>query len=265
MATKKPTVKTATQEDAAFITTTAREFALSYPDELDDVVKRIQEWLTHPKSEKGLTPLEVIVRKFEEEARAILKKQGHATTIEKLLKLEEENTLYSETGGMLYVNLDITALNAKQVILSAKALREAIKRNQAEEAALAMLKLFSAAVCADLHDTIITGARLKAGQKKEKPPRAALAIKGAIKTLLKEHPKYNYKQLWNYIKTEHGGQEKARRIILHERKYDVFYSHYANEIIELQYHPVTNEIFCNKNITKDRFKKYFYEVKKLAS
>jgi hypothetical protein len=244
--------------------TTASIFAFSCPDDINAIIKRMQEGLTHDKSER--TPLEYILSRFEKDAQKLLEKPGYATTIysKPLHALK-----FCKCGHLIFedtVNLDIKTLNAKQVLLSAKLLREAIKKKQAEKAALEMLKLFSAAICADLYETIMQGAHTKRGQEKRKPSRAAIAIKEAIKDILKEHPNHNHKQLWNYFKINHKGLERAFKATLNNRKHDVYYSDDINEIMEIQYHPIyQGEIVSNKNIGIDRFKKYFHEIKKLAS
>ena len=167
--TKKPTsIYEATSEDADFITSATREFSLGYPDEMDDVLERIQQWLKHPEAEPGLTPLEVILRKLEEEARTVLTSHGYSTNLGELSNLEDENTypVKIEGGGMaLKCDVDIQSLSAKKVLFSALNLRDDIANGKAEEAAIEMMKLIYSAISADMYVAIMTGIRAKTGQR----------------------------------------------------------------------------------------------------
>ena len=198
-----------TLEDADFTRSTTREFSLCYPDELDDILKRLQESLKYPQSEPGLTPLEFILRRFEEEARRILTEHGHPTDLGELLWLEDDHTYPVKTRmrtTALKLDVDIESLSAKRVLFSAQNLRHFIAANEAEQAAIEMMRLTFAAISADMFNVLMTGVRAKQGQKKGgHRPKQKQGIMLAIREVLKQKGQnLSRENLWRYFLKNHN-------------------------------------------------------------
>ena len=223
-------------EDADFINTAAiREFSLGYPDEFDDILFRIKQWLGHPETEKGLTVIEVILRQLERDAQRILRRDQYA-----------EGNIYR--------------LSAQTVLSSATNLREHLRKNEAEQAAIETIRLISAAICADMHDTIVTGLRIQAGQHRgshilNKKKGIVLAIEKALNGLKQENRRISRESLWRYFERHHDINEDQEPIKI--ENYEVFFS--DGRLCQTTY--LGNKTKMN-SIGKDRFFKYVTAIRK---
>ncbi len=234
-ANKAKSIYEATSGDADFISTSVRDLILSYPEEVDDILDRIGQWLTHPQAEKGLTPLGVMIGKLENEARSLL------------------------VG--VDPDANICTISAAKALTSASSLREAIASNDAERAAADMMQFLLSAMRADLYKTLMTGARLKAGQPRGgKRPKIkqgiALYIKKALDGFQADGQDLSANTLWGHLRRHHDidkGQDPEE--IGHHR---IFIS----EGRICQETNLGNQIKL-ESIGKEAFRKTFYRVKKM--
>jgi hypothetical protein len=156
--------------DYRFINSDIREFSLESPDFFNERLKTLQHSLQYDGS--GLTPLEFILRQFEETARKILSDNGYPIDdLSELANMKDGEHFYwmdMKDGGrghhMGIPNLKI--LGAKQVVFSALHLREYVENNDSEEAAIETIRLMFAAFGMELADTAWYGHRKKYVEKK---------------------------------------------------------------------------------------------------
>jgi hypothetical protein len=237
------------REDADFITTATKEFSLTYPHELDDALDRIEEWIKHPQEEPGLTPLEVILRQLEAEARAILAEYGYPTDLDGLWWVDLED----DVAGIL-------VSSAKRVLSCAGNVRQHIANNEMTvEAATEMMRLVFATVCADMHDVIITGVRAKAGRPRggsasTKKRGIILVIKKALKEFEAKGHHLTRKGLWRYFKEHHDIDEGQNPIEI--GNYEIYYS--EGRLVQVSYSGKKSKI---ESISIHRFLKYVTELR----
>lgn len=203
MPKKKPSAYKHTRQDAEFVTSATREFSLAYPDELDDVLERLREWMKHPDTEPGLTPLLHILRVLEKKAEQVLEKLGFDSDLSELFWIQED--------------AGIEAQSAKQVLISAQNLRQAIRENEAERAALEMMRLVFGAIKADMFSVLMTGIRVKQGQTAGgRVPKRKEGIVLAIRKILKTKGPFSREELWRYF-ARHHDQEQGQKVLKVER------------------------------------------------
>ena len=245
-------------EDAEFFNkTTTRDFSTSYPEELDEALERLKEALSHPDSEPGLTQLEFILRRLEKEAKAVLIDHGYPTELDELKGLESEHTypVQLEYGGTAWkCDVDIQSLSARQVLFSAMLLREAVADGEAEQAAIEMMRLIFAAISADLHDTIMQGARARRGQSvggsRGQDQKGYLMAIEEVRKSKGGHVSVEWS--WRHFKDKHHDYENAMDI----GDYEVYY--YAGRL----YQRKDGDIKTERSIAKNTLKRYFSEIRK---
>jgi hypothetical protein len=202
----------------------------------------------------------------EIEKKLITNKMLQANPLAQYLQQSSPNTksiVFSKGNA-----LKITTF--EQLSLAITNLDNLVKEDKDREIVFETFRLLYAALSAGAMEFIEQGVNTKKGQRAKKPPRSASAIKETIKTRLKEHPRYNYIQAWGSYKRNHWGLKNALTVELDGSTYQVFYA--ENALVEIKYFRWTkfkektaDDIDTNKHIGKDRFKKYFDEIRKLSS
>ena len=120
------------------------EFALSYPDEIEEGLERLQDSLDHPEAVKqGLTAVEFLIRKFEEDACRLLESEGEDT--------ESAHILYNDSVDGVRIS------SAKAVIIHAKNLRDAIEENNLDEALIWMMLMTASAIRTEIFEDAMWG------------------------------------------------------------------------------------------------------------
>ena len=139
------------------------ELALSYPDEIEEGLERLQESLHHPESVKqGLTAVEFLIRDFEKYACRLLESEGEDTHI--------SHILYDDDC------LDgVRISSAKAVIIQANNLRYAIEEKNLDEALIRMMLMTAAAIRMEIFEDAMWG--LHSEQYMSKGGRASGAIR----------------------------------------------------------------------------------------
>jgi hypothetical protein len=251
-----------TLEDADFIDKSdIRAFSLE-PDYVDRALEQLADSLTHPQvAEPGLTPLEFLLRRMEDEAKKVLTKHGYPTDLNELLWLESEHTypVKTEHGTTaLKCDVDLQSLSAKRVLFSIDNLRDYIETNDAEKAAIEMMRLLFAAICADLHDTIMQGIRTSGGQARG--GRTGVDKTGylmAIEDLMKSKGgPVSVECFWKHFEEYHKNEENQLEIPTEDGDYQVFY--YEEKLYQRKDGDPTTQ----REIRKGTLKKYFAEVRK---
>ncbi len=151
--------------------TFADGIATSTPSELADSIERLRESLTHPSSERGLTPLRFLLRRLGNEAFQRLHGAGRLKTSADLWLLddgEQENTIELES--------------AKDLLFRAEALIRHLDDGEGtvEDALIEMMRLTASAIRMELHNEAMMGRRGKVVQKfkGEKSARSRIARRG---------------------------------------------------------------------------------------
>jgi hypothetical protein len=124
----------------------ADDIATSSPSEFADSIKRLQDSLTHPNAEKGLTPIRFIVRRLEKEAFEILRKAGLLKVIDDLWLLDDE-----EYEG------DVRIDSAKDVLFRAASMREYLELGRIDDALLDILRLTASAIRMENYEETLHG------------------------------------------------------------------------------------------------------------
>ena len=139
------------------------ELALSYPDEIEEGLERLQESLHHPEAVKqGLTAVEFLIRELEEYACRLLESEGEDTDI--------SHILYDDDC------LDgVRISSAKAVIIHANVLRDAIEEKNLDEALIRMMLMTAAAIRMEIFEDAMWG--LHSEQYMSKGGRASGAIR----------------------------------------------------------------------------------------
>ena len=139
------------------------ELALSYPDEIEAGLERLQDSLDHPESVKqGLTAVEFLIRDFEKYACRLLESEGEDT--------EFSHILYDED------HLDgVRISSAKAVIIHAKNLRDAIEEKNLDEALIRMMSMTAAVMRTEIFEDAMWG--LHSEQHMSKGGRTSGAIR----------------------------------------------------------------------------------------
>ena len=121
------------------------ELALSYPDEIEAGLERLQDSLDHPESVKqGLTAVEFLIRDFEKYACRLLESEGEDT--------EYSHILYDED------HLDgVRISSAKAVIIHAQNLRDAIEEKNLDEALIRMMLMTASAIRMEIFEDAMWG------------------------------------------------------------------------------------------------------------
>ena len=198
--------------DSKFIENATKDFIISYPDEVDDILNHIKEIVTDPQSEQGNTPLKYILRKFEEEARKILKEYHYPQDMVSLCGVLQYGYCDDKNVSDNDIMPDIIVSNAIRVVTYCEHIRDDITNNESEQAAIDMMKLIFAAVAMNVHDELIRGIRQAAGSKSKKPPRSCKGILMAIEKTLrdgkgtgKRKPSTN---LWRYFRNNYTENDR---------------------------------------------------------
>ena len=138
------------------------ELALSYPDEIEEGLERLQDSLDHPEAVKqGLTAVEFLIRKFEEDACRLLESEGEDT--------EYSHIFYN--GSVDGVRIS----SAKAVIIHALNLRDAIEEKNLDEALIRMMLMTAAVIRMEIFEDAMWG--LHSEQHMSKGGRASGAIR----------------------------------------------------------------------------------------
>ena len=139
------------------------ELALSYPDEIEEGLERLQESLHHPEAVKqGLTAVEFLIRELEEYACRLLESEGEDTHI--------SHILYDDDC------LDgVRISSAKAVIIHANVLRDAIEEKNLDEALIRMMLMTAAAIRMEIFEDAMWG--LHSEQHMSKGGLASAAIR----------------------------------------------------------------------------------------
>jgi hypothetical protein len=245
--------------DTKYIKSDAMAFSLEPPETLDRALEQLRESLSHPDTEPGLTPLEFLLRRFEDSAREVLTKNGHPTNRDELGWLIDDHTHPVEAkggGSGLKCDLEIESLSARRVLLSVSNLREDIASNNAESAAIEMMRIMYAAVNSEMFSLTMQGIRTKSGQSKPKPKRAAEGIKLAVAEVLKRTgKKMSQERIWHYLSRHFNKANGQDPLMVGD--YHIFYYEPLNENepdrLE-QEHSLTGE---TKSITKATFFRHY--------
>ena len=136
---------------------------MSYPDEIEEGLERLQDSLDHAEAVKqGLTAVEFLIRKFEEDACRLLEAEGEGTDYPHILNDED--------------HLDgVRISSAKAVIIHAKNLRDAIEEKNLDEALIRMMLMTAAAIRMEIVEDAMWG--LHSEQHMSKGGRASGAIR----------------------------------------------------------------------------------------
>jgi hypothetical protein len=248
-----------------FMTTTTRTFALG-PEYLDEVLEILRENLPYPGDDPGLTPLEYILGQLEKQARKILSSRGYPTDLDELWWLKREHSYpvkFKSGGGGIKCDLDIESRSARTILFSARNLRDDIANNDAESAAIEMMRILFAAFRSEMYQVIMTGIQLKAGQKRGgKKSKKAKGIELAVETLLKNSSKKMSKeQVWRYFK-QHYNMAKSQNpmeIGDYEISFDEFIGSDVPDLL-FEQNKITGK---QKSIKKETFFRHY--MKKLGT
>ncbi len=136
---------------------------MSYPDEIEAGLERLRDSLDHPEAVKqGLTAVEFLIRKFEEDACRLLEAEGEGTDYPHILNDED--------------HLDgVRISSAKAVIIHAKNLRDAIEEKNLDEALRRMMLMTASAIRMEIFEDAMWG--LHSEQHMSKGGRASGAIR----------------------------------------------------------------------------------------
>ena len=136
---------------------------MSYPDEIEEGLERLQESLHHPEAVKqGLTAVEFLIRELEEYACRLLESEGEDTHI--------SHILYDDDC------LDgVRISSAKAVIIHANILRDVIEEKNLDEALIRMMLMTAAAIRMEIFEDAMWG--LHSEQYMSKGGRASGAIR----------------------------------------------------------------------------------------
>lgn len=198
-------------DDLTFLDNRTKDLSFSSPYELERSLERLTESLKRSQTDPGLTPLEFILREFEDEAKKKLEENGLDS--EELTELWR--TLFDpEDFSSLCRSLedDFPSLvsplepsmqlqNAAHVAFCVDRLRNDISKSDVEQTAIDMLKLCFAAVNVNLHEIIIRGIRAKTGPAKGgRTPKKEERFFLVARYALQNSKKKDTLSLWKYLK-----------------------------------------------------------------
>ncbi len=146
--------------------------AFDYPEELIDALDRFQG-----------DKLEFVLKNLESEAEKVLRAEGYDPAL-------------SELPWYDGYEMGVQLAGAKQVLLSAHAIRDLVDRNESALVALEMMLIITAAIKAEVSVCLFEGLAKIKGQSKKKPPRRSLFVIKAINRELDNKKSLTAGNLW---------------------------------------------------------------------
>jgi hypothetical protein len=183
------------RQDWDLIDSPTKKIFLAYPQHLDDILRTLED---SPLVKCPLDMINIFLDEFKREAQALLKRIGFNDDHLK----DPKSLMYIQKVAAK--NRNIMADNASRVLLGVNFVREAIKKKDAGNTAIEMMRLVFAALTANLYDLVLRGIRAKtAPVRGGRVPKKLEGIILAIKKVLKKAKRKGALDLWHYFKNNH--------------------------------------------------------------
>ena len=245
-------------------------FSLFSPVEVERNLERLTESLKRSQTESGLTPLEFILREFEDEAKKKLEENGLDS--KELIELwcagfdlEDcgplsplRTVLEDDYPSLIWPDEKAIQLqNAAHVGFCTDRVRRDIRKGDAEQTAIDMLKLCFATVNANFHEIIIRGIRAENAPKKKRRVREKPWFLLVLEYAKAKAQRKTFSGLITYLRAHHEGKEKPLKI----DKGKVYLELSRKGDYRLNYKTRNKK----ESIGSEAFRKRFQELKKLGS